>query len=210
MSRDNFRIAAPESSPARQLLTCTMALTLLFVLFFTDSTVMADTITFNDLTDNVFITTTSARVTGVSCGTNSLSEFCLLTLNPPSSTAILLSSSSATLGIAEDGSTSGSDEILYGQIVGTQILPFNFFSDLDPGATIITCSPPITNCLMETGALQTAFQLFWSDGTLDTIQFQSGIPEPASWLLLFVGFVALEISKRARSRGFAVAAPAGR
>jgi len=197
---DTFRIAAPELNPTRQLLWCTLTSVFLSVLLFTDSPVIADTILFSDLTENVFITTTSTRVSDVSCGTNSLSEFCLLTLNPPSPTAILLSPP-ATIGIAEAGSTSGSDEIAHGQIIGTQIAVFNFFSDLDPGVPIISCSPPITNCLLETGGVQTAFQLFWSNGTVDTIQFQSDVPvpEPASWLLLLMGFVALGISKRCGS-----------
>ncbi len=184
MPRDNFRIAAPVWTPAR------VASTLLFILLLAGSPVTADTILFNDLTENVSITTTSTRVSDVSCGTNSLSEFCLLTLNPPSPTAILLTPP-ATIGIAEAGSTNGSDEIAHGQIIGTQIAVFNFFSDLDPGAPIITCSPPITNCLVETGGVQTAFQLFWSNGTVDTIQFQSDVPGPTSWPLLFMGFVAL-------------------
>ena len=84
MPRDNFRIAAPVWTPAR------VASTLLFILLLAGSPVTADTILFNDLTENVSITTTSTRVSDVSCGTNSLSEFCLLTLNPPSPTAILL------------------------------------------------------------------------------------------------------------------------
>jgi hypothetical protein len=170
-----------------------MASTLLSVLLLADSPVTADTILFNDLTENVSITTTSTRVSDMACETNPLFEFCRLTLGPPSPTATLLSPSSATIGIAEAGSTSGSDQISYGQIIGTQILSFNFFSDLDPGLALITCSPPFTNCLTETGGIQTAFQLAWSDGTLDTIQFQSGVPEPASWLLLAMGFVALGV-----------------
>ncbi len=173
--------------PTGASLACALVFAVLVVLFITVSSATADTILFNDLTDNVSITTISTRVTAISCGINSLFEFCDFTLAPPSSTATLLSPSAATFGIAEAGSTSASDEIAYGQIVGSQILTFNFFSDLDPGATIATCSPPITNCLVETGAVQTAFQLFWSNGTVDTIQFQSEVPELPSIILLAIG-----------------------
>jgi len=192
MPRNDFRIAAPAWTPAQ------VASALLLILLLAGSPVIADTILFNDLTENVSITTTSTRVNDVSCGTDSLSEFCVLTLNPPSPTAILLTPP-ATIGIAEAGSTNGSDEIAHGQIIGTQMAVFNFFSDLDPGAPIITCLPPVTNCLEETGGVQTAFQLFWSDGTVDTIQFQSDVPGPPSWLLLLVGSVAMSVLKYAGS-----------
>ena len=51
----------------------------------------------------------------------------------------------------------------------------------------------LTDCLPETGGVQTAFQLFWNDGTVDTIQFQSGIAEPPSWTLLLIAFAALQV-----------------
>ena len=185
-----------EPHKARPLSTYTLASAIFLLFLFPVSLAIADTIIFNDLTENVSLTTSSSRETDVSCTTNSFFELCLLILNPPSATATLLSPPSATLGIAEAGSTNGSDEIAYGQVLGTQILGFNFFSDLDPGIPIITCSPPITSCLTETGELQTAFQLAWSDGTLDLIQFRSDVPEAAPWLLLLVGVVALSVAKR--------------
>src|SRR5215469_11823001 len=45
----------------------------------------------------------------------------------------------------------------------------------------------------ENGAGQTAVQLFWSDGTTDTIQFRSDVHEPPLWMLLLIAFAALGV-----------------
>src|SRR5262249_39906066 len=71
-------------------------------------------------------------------------------------------------------------------------LAINFFSDNDanPGSLGQCFTPPvIVPCnLVENGAVQTAAQISWSDGTVDTIQFQSDVAaEPSSWLLLLIG-----------------------
>jgi hypothetical protein len=186
------------------------ALILSCVLFFNDRPATADTILFNDLSDNVSITPLSSRITNLTCGTNALFESCVFTLLPPSLSATLLSPGSMTLLIAEaPGPSNASDEIALsiplqpGGGVG-----FNFFSDVDMSTTrIADCNTPpvVVLCnVFENGAVQTAFQLFWSNGTIDTIQFQSDVPQPASWLLLLGGLATLapSIWRKSRARIF--------
>src|SRR5262249_52856325 len=172
------------------------------ILSFTQNPVIADTILFNDLTDNVSVSTTSTRVTGVTCAVNSLFESCALTLLPPGSPpATLLSGAPVTIFIGENpGASNVSDEVVIGLASppGTGIT-INFFSDNDanPGSLGQCFTPPvIVPCnLVENGAVQTAAQLVWSNGTVDIIQFQSDVAEPSAWLMLLIGVGAVWMLK---------------
>jgi hypothetical protein len=172
----------------------------LFTLSFTQNRATADTIVFNDLTDNVSVLTTSTRVTGLSCTVNSLFESCVFTLLPPGSPpATLISGAPVTILIAENpGPSNISDEIVTGLILPPGVgVGINFFSDVDanPSSPGQCFTPPIiVLCsLVENGTVQTAAQLCWSDGIVDIIQFRSDVvPEPSSWLRLLIGFAALQ------------------
>jgi hypothetical protein len=163
----------------------------LFFILFAAASANVDTILFNDLSDALSITTTSTRVSFVLCGLEPNSEFCNLALDRPGvPPATLLSAPTASITIAEAGSTAASDRIFYSAgSIGP--VTTNLVSDVDSGPPFATCL--LTDCLRETGGVQTAFQLFWSDGTVDTIQFQSGIAEPPSWTLLLIAFAALQV-----------------
>ncbi len=178
-----------------------VALTVFLFFLLAQSPATADTILFSDLTDNVSVSTTSTRVGGLSFGVTSLFESCVFTLLPPGfPAATLISGAPVTIFIAESpGPSSVSDEI---SISGPALPPgiglgINFFSDVDtnPGSLGQCFTPPIVVAcgIVENGAIQTAAQLFWSDGTIDAIQFQSGIPEPPSWMLLLLAFLALGV-----------------
>jgi len=64
-------------------------------------------------------------------------------------------------------------------------------------------------CIAETGGIQTATELLWSDGTVDTIQFQSDIssdiPEPSTVMLLatVAGLTMFVGRRRRRTQGAA-------
>jgi len=60
-----------------------------------------------------------------------------------------------------------------------------FESDIEGVNRFVDCT--LVPCTVETGGIQTVTQLLWSDGTLDTIQFESDIsdvPEPSAVMLL--------------------------
>src|SRR5205085_4985672 len=104
----------------------------LLMLAFIQRTASADIILFNDLTDNVSVSTTSMRVTGLSCTVNSLFESCFLILLPPGSpAATLISGAPVTILIAESpGPSNVSDDIAIGVIQPPGIgVGISFFSD---------------------------------------------------------------------------------
>ena len=155
----------------------------------------AATILFEDLTDNVSVVTTAPnRVTNLNCGGDPTNEFCNLDLSaPPGAISV---SAPQNVGFAEGpGPSLESDDILAGIGVGGSFVVVEFAS-FDPGPNFALCNapPPSTICGVENGTVQTAFQLSWSDGTVDTIQFQSDVepaPEPATMLLLAAGLAGL-------------------
>ena len=64
-----------------------------------------------------------------------------------------------------------------------------FISDSDTVAPQ-ACVPIMPCTIIETGGIQNALTVAWSDGTVDTIRFQSDVapvPEPSSLLLSLVG-----------------------
>jgi hypothetical protein len=178
-------------------------LILLGLLVFADGAARADTILFRDLTDGVSVTPISSRMADLVCDTTTLFESCVFSLRPPSPSATLLSPGPLTILVAESaGPSRASDQISVGVFLDPSLgVSLNFFSDTEtsPGSIGQCNTPPvIVSCIVETGAVQTAFQLVWSDGTIDAIQFQSDVPQPASWLLVVSG---LAIAWQFASRG---------
>ena len=173
-----------------------VALILLGLLVFADGAARADTILFRDLTDSVSVTPISSRMADLVCDTTTLFESCVLSLRPPSPSATLLSPGPLTVLIAETaGPSLASDQISVGVFLDPSLgVSLNFFSDTEasPGSIGLCNTPPvIVACMVETGAVQTAFLLVWSDGTVDTVQFQSDVPQPASWLLMVSGLATM-------------------
>jgi len=72
-----------------------------------------------------------------------------------------------------------------------------FVSDSEEG---LNPSPPPGLTMTEDGTLQTVGTIVWSDGTVDTIQFRSDVPEPSSLLLLLSGTVAVFVAAGSRRR----------
>jgi hypothetical protein len=165
----------------------------------------AATILFEDLTDQVsVVSAATTRIADLSCGTNATNEFCIFNLLAPPGATLL--SDPQNIAVAEGpGPSFVSDDIIAGVPIGRTFAALNFDSDVDASQSLFPCNtpPPTAVCtIVEDGTVQTAFQLFWSDGTVDTIQFQSDVvPEPATWLLVVAGLaslVARSLSQRAR------------
>ena len=168
----------------------------------------ADDITFLDGTDHLSFTTSSSssRISVVCSDTPA--EQCIATIQSPGSSFFSSSSisSSGTLLISEpNGRVSDTiTNFLIPSVDDTFQVTFTSDSDTPSGIFASSCSSlPADPCIAETGSIQTAETITWSDGTVDTIKFQSdldstAVPEAGTLLLLGSGLGSLAAWSRRR------------
>jgi PEP-CTERM motif len=170
------------------------------VLLLYPSSSCADDITFLDGSDHLSFTTSSpsSRISVVCSDTPA--EQCIATIQSPGSSFFSSSSisSSGTLLISEpDRRVSDTiTNFLIPSVDDTFQVTFTSDSDTPSGIFASSCSSLPDPCIAETGSIQTAETITWSDGTVDTIKFQSdlestAVPEAGTLLLLGSGVVSL-------------------
>lgn len=167
------------------------------------------TITFQDLTETPTMSVTGATsarsVTLGGCNNPfswfgvPASELCVVQIS--STDGAVITSSEFDVNVSDPAPNSGvvSDNI-HDLNLGSSAYVVNLFSAPDPnpasGTSCATVTDTVGCALTEDGTLQIAGTVTWSDGAVDTIQFQSAdsptpTPEPSSLLLLGTGLLGL-------------------
>jgi hypothetical protein len=172
---------------------------LLSLLMFCEPAAIAATITFNDLTENPFITFSGPDAARASGGCQG--EVCTVTLLPPPLPNSFGATWQERLNILD---SAGISDIL--TVEPTFDANFNvlFFTIVFNSDSELPLVGPPSNISREDGTLQTASSIGWffNTGTVtDTIQFQSNVneaPEPASLVLTGGGLVGLGLWRRRR------------
>jgi len=186
----------------------------------------ADDIVFNDLGDTILVTGNGRFSTlSASCRVGTIAEQCSVTITAPTGTHFdstslpqqlnLFGSSLSALGITEPGTSTLSDALVIGHLVGSATTTVTFLSD--PPATA-GVEAPLGICnqnflgisipcnIPETGVMQLAGTINWTTGvggsvTPDHVYFLSDVtPEPASLILFGSGLVVAGGFLRRRRR----------
>jgi hypothetical protein len=128
------------------------------------------------------------------------SEECSLSLAPPSLGATVTSTTLATFTyIAEPNGADLSDALL-AEPINPGKSPNWLLDFLSRDTPVVGGCAHLGGCaITENGLVQTIGTITWSDGTIDTVEFQSGVtgvPEPASLVLLGAGFLGLFLLRR--------------
>ena len=163
--------------------------------------VLADVLTFNDLTDELTFTTSNpTRLQSGSCFTGE-DESCSVIVEPPSLSAFVTSKDLIIYVGDPNGFLSDAVSISClsgGCGVTDGTVQVGFDSTLDsvhvPCALIGGCS------VIEDGTVQTVASITWSDGTTDSIRFQSdvgeaAVPETSPIVLLLVPLVVVAVKQ---------------
>ena len=176
------------------------------------ATSRADTVTFLDATEHLTLGTDSSRIT-VTCQDSP--ESCDVILAAPSNGATFQSSSIGIPIFISDQNGFISDILqLVLHPAFTNGVPYDtveitFFSDSDTASNSdfgLNCHLFGNPCIVESGAVQSAGTVTWSDNTVDTIQFQSDAgpdnptptPEPATLALFGSGLLSMVSFARRR------------
>ena len=181
------------------------------------------TITFNDSTEAISASTdASSRVQVVECPDPAAPfESCIVHVRQPGAATISSANfpfqpGNTTVVIGDPGGSTISDLLGYGPCSipncsggDTSGPPFvayemNFNSDPStetPSGSLGDSCSAVGGCqIIERGVEQLAGTVTWSDGTVDTINFNSDteVPEPASILLFLPGFAGVCAARRFR------------
>jgi hypothetical protein len=175
-------------------------------------TLRADHIVFNDLSENVTVTTdgSTSRLAGPGCSFVLMdpNEDCVLLLTAPSLGALPDFSLFQLVSYSEPGDpldVSDSLQVNGGTLAFPPFFPFYDIHFSSAENTITPCDTVLNGCIgPETGSIQTAFTLDWFDSTgaivsTDIISFQSGtVPEPSAipWLLAASALLGIAIQRR--------------
>jgi len=161
----------------------------------------ADTITFIDTNNTITVSQDGSQHTVMvldqfgdpgSCATETFQCHIFITaginITPMTTPAMSLNISEAGI----DPALAVSDYVAENPTPKSYFVLFASDRPADPSSTI-GLSPIPGPSITETGDVQTAFTLTWSDGSTDTIRFQSDLdtPEPSSLLLLASGLAVL-------------------
>ena len=151
-------------------------------------------IVFFDLTDTISYTASdNSRVTIDTCP-GAPPEQCSVDISAPSPGATVVQFlSQVNIAEAEAGTPVLSDQMTTDLSLagaGTYFLIFNSLLD-QPNPPL--CSTGLGAYQMtENGLIQTAGTVVWTDGTIDSLQFQSDAPEPSTSLLLLAALAMFE------------------
>jgi hypothetical protein len=155
------------------------------------------TVFFSDSTStlSVIISPPSSRASHINCFNSPAVQDCSVQLAPNTAGATISTALPQQLWIKDPGTTNVSDRLFISNL-GTSGSPILYFEFISADPPTLDCSQNSPNgCqLTEDGTVQFAIAVNWSDGTQDTVNFQSGpapVPEPASMLLLGTGLVGL-------------------
>jgi PEP-CTERM motif-containing protein len=188
------------------------ALSILAMFFFVAQPASADTVTFVDTGDTITVTHVGSQhdvalfntqtSTFGSCSDTETFQ-CDIFISSPTGAAP--TSPAMALNIAEPGTDpiqAVSDNVLANPGSNSYLVIFASDPPGDPAAVLGLTPLPGAPSIIETGGVQTAFTLSWSDQTSDLIQFQSDLdtPEPGTLLLLGTGLLGLGPALRRRIR----------
>ena len=150
----------------------------------------ADTITFHDKTESVFVTPVGmgSRLTVDSCS----GEVCMATLTAPMGFTFARATPGLDVALLEGDGTLSDGLMIAPQ--STTSVKLTFGSDADGLGTTVNCSLVSVVCIPETGGSDLAATILWNGGihgtSTDNIKFMSDVtetPEPASLFLLGSG-----------------------
>jgi hypothetical protein len=192
----NFASRAPRSSTI-PLLAATVAL------FFAPLRSSAGTIQFQDLTDTMSVLVSDSSRMSFMCDPNETLG-CIVTITEPLGVT-LNSVTSPSVNIADPAGDLRSDQLLFRGSGRTFLAIFQ--SDAEAGQP--RCSDVGGCSVIENGTMQLADTVTWSNGTMDTISFQSDaseVPEPSAFIMALTAIPALVFAsrrplKRPRIRG---------
>jgi len=181
--------------PKFSVYVCRLVVAIVASAYVLASPVFADTITIYDGTDNLSVVHvgTSHLFTSSCANTPQGVEICGFGLTSLTATIkTTIGGGQPIVVIGEPGGAFVSDIFTFeGVTAGLHGFTGAFISDSDT-LPQQACGPPnfMPCTIIENGGVQTALTVFWSDGSKDTINFQSDVapvPEPSSFLLSLVG-----------------------
>ena len=194
----------PHNRNRRGILIELAAPVAFLVFLFAVQPASADTITFVDTTNTITVTHSGSQHNVVlfntqtstpgSCSDTESFQCDIFITSPTGATP---TSSTTGLNVSEAGvdpTQAVSDSVFAQQNATSYLVIFASDPPGDPGAVLGLTPLPGAPSISETGGVQTAFTLSWSDGTSDTIQFQSDldpVPEPGTLILFASGLVSV-------------------
>lgn len=151
----------------------------------------ADTVLLSDLTEGaVTVSSTNPSRISASCG---LGDSCTVSVTAPGPFATTVGTAPFFIAIGEPGTDLVSERFFFVFFATEYQFQFVSYSD---AASLGTCTQVGRCQLVEDGTAQEARTVTWSDGTVDSIQFQSDVetsatPEPGTLALFGSGLISV-------------------